>query len=231
MKAKNKMKNLLFIILIGLAVYSCKEIQSTYKDFIEEEVTYPAKIVNLTSRGGKNRVQLSWDPFDDPRVSDIVIYWNGKRDSLKVGIQGTPMEQKKEINVEDLSQGLYTFTAVSIDKFGNSSVETNALGRAYGNSYQNSLYNRVISSIDRDSVTQTVRITFGEPSSGDYIYTILGYTNDEGNLRERKIGFDINEVEVGPLSGQSVLTSQSFYMPEPTAIDTFYTEMDTLYIN
>lgn len=225
------MKNLIYIILITLCIGSCKDLQSTYKDFIKEEVTYPAKVVNIESRGGKNRVQLSWDPFDDPRVSDIIIYWNGKRDSLTVGINGAPAEQQKEIIVEDLHQGLFTFSIVSIDEFGNSSVETNVLGRAYGESYQNLLYNRVISSLNKDSVTQKISITFDDPSSDGYIHSIVSYTNQDDMLVKEKVGANVDHVEVGPVSEESILTSQSLYLPEPAAIDTFYSVIDTLYFN
>lgn len=148
------MKNLkyitLLLILFNCVITSCQKMDSTYKEFIENgETIYVSKPDSLKSYAGNGRIQLEWLLVSDPKVKSYKIYWNNKADSLSGTVTKTDLVDTIRVIIPSLAEGLYNFEIIQYDSFGNSSVKSNVTGRAYGNLYASTLYNRLYKSIKR----------------------------------------------------------------------------------
>ena len=84
------MKKIIYILLIAFvagAVFSCKNMDDIYKEFIVPNgLKYPKKPDSLKVYGGYNKLRLTWLKAKDPSIVRAEIYWNNYQDTLKVDI-------------------------------------------------------------------------------------------------------------------------------------------------
>lgn len=156
MKQIKKHRFIPFFLLIFVCTifFSCTKMDETYKDFIKDgEIIYTGKVDSLTALPGKNRVQLKWYLVSDPKITKNVVYWNNKKDSLVMDVQKTANTDTIVSFIDNLNEGVYTFSVFTHDNFGHSSVKAEVIGVSYGDNYANTLSNRPLSSALLDVTT------------------------------------------------------------------------------
>jgi hypothetical protein len=220
------MKNI--IKLLGLAclilITSCSgEIDPL--DYVDGgEIRYPGKANNLVYRGGKNRLEIQFTLGPDPSVDKTVIYWNLKKDSVVINIDRASLKGNTITKViENLPEDIYNFEIYTYDKYGNKSVPSYLTGRTYGDRYANVLADRGMS-YEFSNLQGDVRITWADSiiySSGAY----LEYTDLDNNPLKVFISNKETErtIKDGIKYTKRDMKITTFFIPEPYAIDTFYT--------
>ena len=137
-----KFNKIYFVLLMLLVVasQSCSDMNELTDKYLDEgEITYAAKVDSVGVRAGENRIQL--DVYvKAQRVENLRVYWNNYEDSVDVEIGGKT--GVFPIMLDGMPESGYLFQLVSFDKFGNRSLEFEATGSSYGESYKNSLSNR-----------------------------------------------------------------------------------------
>lgn len=126
-----------------------------------------------------------------------------------------------------LEEGSYAFTIYTYDPKGNKSIPINTVGRVYGNKYLNSLLTRILKSAfyigdslviewgDPDGSSAGVKLIY-EGLSGDSIY--LNISPDAKTTVVKDFAFHPG----------STFSYQTIFIPDPVAIDTFYTAEKTV---
>lgn len=219
------------LVLAVFFLGSCSKMDDTYHHFWENgENIYPASPDSLMAYSGRNRVKLTWLIIGDPSLTKAIIYWNNETDSLAIPVKGVSSGSADTMNVilDNLAEGAYSFDIYTFDKYGNRSVVGNVVGKVYGDSYAGSLLTRIV---DNNSLLgDTLHIKWGDPADATSLGVELRYTDINGIARTRLVtpdadttvipGFDVN--------ASHYFTYRTLFLPDSTAIDTFYTKYDSV---
>lgn len=214
-----------------LVLFSCSKFNETYHDFWKDgQKVYPASPDSLRAFSGRDRVMLQWLNIGDPTLTKAVIYWNNGTDSLEVPIEAGQPDGQDTINVfiNGLAEGAYSFDIYTYDKLANRSVVSNVIGKVYGNSYANSLLTRLVE--NNSLVDGSLTIQWGEQADATSVGTEIVYTNTEGAEVQRYVAPDADTTLLVDFDQTSskYFKYRTLFLPDSTAIDTFYTDYDSV---
>ncbi|HLU94674.1 MAG TPA: DUF4998 domain-containing protein [Membranihabitans sp.] len=130
------------------------------------------------------------------------------------------------IEIDNLEEKSYFIDLYNVDKDGNKSVRVQTVGTAYGDRYESGLNNRLLLDIGVRG-GDTLVTTWGQPPKGAVLFE-LNYVNKTQQPVTRIINGDQEIFMTDDWTPGSTLTYRTHYIPEPRAIDTFYTRYDTL---
>ncbi|MGV8134572.1 MAG: DUF4998 domain-containing protein [Mangrovibacterium sp.] len=220
----------LFIWMTGMFyLTACSEMDHTYEHFWKDgERVYPAPADSVRVYSGKNRIALSWLIFGDPNVSKAKIYWNYEKDSLEVPIQSTGKGDTIKAMLSGMEERSYAFTIYTYDNQENRSIPVSAVGRVYGELYENSLLTRLLKSAFYTK--GSLVLDWGDPADATSIGSELVYQNTEGITRTVSIATDADSTIVKDYDfhPDATFSYRTVYVPDSMAIDTFYTAFTTV---
>lgn len=218
------------VLIIGLAVgfYSCSDMDE-YKDYMKDgEIAYTGKIDSLTVFSGKNRVMVQGLFTADPKINEARIYWNNREDSTVVPVNRTAGVDTMRHIIDGLQEKVYNFEVITRDSRGNSSLPVNTNARVYGERYQNSLNNRPIVSKELYAGDLNTTLNYGSMDLTSGVFaTQIEYSDAEGDSYTMQLPIDNQEVVLENYQIGTEFKYRTMFLPEPTSIDTFYTEFST----
>ena len=217
--------NSLYIICIALTAFltqSCNKMNDLHSPYLNEgEIIYAAKVDSVAPGAGKGRIQMEMFIISQ-RIETMRIYWNDYKDSLSVAISQKTGSWKTMLN--NMAEKGYIFKYVSIDKYGHKSLPFEVTGNVYGDRFQAMLGNRVISS-KTALVSGKITITWsGAVDKG--VRCDLVYKNLSGSFVTVKVPMSQTSTIITDMA--SDLKYQTLFLPETTAIDTFYTDFKVI---
>lgn len=224
---KTSLLLLLLIVFLG-GMTSCKDMMSDYKKYTKGgEIIYAGKIDSVKIYSGKTRVLVKGLFIADPIIVGCWIYWDGRKDSVKVSIVKTAGVDTLRTFI-DVAEGTHSFEIRTFDKFGNTSVPVYTTGTAYGALYQASLLNRPMIDLSPLDALGNVTISWGTMDKTSGVKsTFVRYTDVNGIVTEKKTPIsDLTSVLPNYKSGISFQYRTAF-IPDTLCIDTFYTEWKT----
>ncbi len=229
MKKYSLLFNIICFVLF-IAFTSCTSMDEYYIDYISDaEKIYPGKADSVKVYPGYERAMVSTQLSSDPKVIKLLIYWNNKQDSSVVQISNSDVGKIKKIIISPLEEGNYSFELITFDAKNNSSVTTEGFTRVYGVKYINSLRHRIISESGFNADTVAF-IKWVPLSSKTLVGTTIFYLDQEDEQIKIFMPKDENITLLPNYKlGETVFYS-STYIPEETAIDTFYTSTKSLLI-
>jgi len=219
---KNKYLYVIIVGIIALIGQSCSKMNDLHQGYLDEgEIIYAAKVDSVASHAGKARIQLEMFIVSQ-RIDKLRVYWNDKNDSVDVTV-GNQIGTKK-IMLENLQEKNYIFQLISFDKFGNPSLPFEATGKVYGSNFQSTLTNRVIKSKTAVVSGKTTITWSGTVDKG--VRCDLTYLNLDNVSVSKKI--PMSELSTVISDFKSDMKYRTLFLPEPTAIDTFYTDYKSI---
>jgi len=230
---KTNFKNFLIVagsLILGALTYSCDDYSDDYLKYVEGgERIYVGKMDSLFVFGGYNRVELGGNLPSDPKATEVRISWNNTNNSITVPLTGGTVGERFSTIIDNLPENIYSFQVRSYDNDGNRSVLSTVTGRVYGEGYVATLYNRPIT-LARLYSGNRYRITVDNMDrSTGVIGCEIVYTSRDTNT-EKTLFVPIGDGEVLFTDWKSGTTMKyrTSFIPEPTAIDTFYTPYEIL---
>lgn len=234
---------LFFGSAVLLLTASCEKMGDTYAEYLKDgEIVYPGKADSLTAFPGNGRIKLQWLIISDPKIVKAAVYWHNQSDSLIIPIKKTSNVDTIKVNLPDLEEGLYTFDVYTYDKAGNRSIGSQVIGEVFGESYQRTISNRLIKSVAwLDIVQQGNTPAFKGAEITWYgvnaqaIYVDIEYVKEDGTvvkLREEPVRVSgrpplFRETTRLPnCAANSTIRYRTAFVPDPLAIDTFYTDVN-----
>lgn len=225
-------KNILTFVLgcciIGMAITGCEKRAGDYDKYLEQaEKVYPGKPKSLSIFQGYNRAQIIALMSPDPRVVKMRLYWNNRRDSIDTDITSADLAKSKVIELAAISEGVYTFEAVTFDGSGRRSVMLSKIGSILGDNYLSTLFNRVLKA----------KITVGTEKAVSW----YSETDTASVMAGVKVVYPLNTGGTGTVFTKSLkdttiltnalaggsMTIKTAYLPK-NAIDTFYAKPEVL---
>lgn len=200
---------------------SCSKMDHTYKPIIKNgEIVYTGKADSVQVYSGNGRVALSWLLVSDPKISYCRVFWNSEKDSLNVPVTRSAGIDTIRVVITGLSEGTYTFNIYTGDQDGHRSVAAQISGKVYGDQYSSTLYDRIY---DEARWTDGVTTILWEPAVGGLTGTELSYTDTLGETIKLYVPATSDTTMIGDLKEGTSIKYRTLFMPDSTAIDTFYT--------
>ncbi|GHT54878.1 hypothetical protein AGMMS49982_20230 [Bacteroidia bacterium] len=196
--------------------------------FENGEIIYIGKVDSLKLFPGNERLLLQYR-VSDPRAKNLNISWLQGRESLEIPVLVHPPDSTFERyigkNDKTIAEGSYTLKFVVWDDKNQKSVVVEGNVNVYGQTYQDRLTNRPLISAE-EAVGNNVTLQWAGATGNDEFGIILRYTNTAGEPDSVRYKSDeiISPMTVPDVQLTSPMTYQTLYLPEPTAIDTFFTE-------
>jgi hypothetical protein len=218
----NYLYSLFLLLLVPIVMPSCSKMNDLHQKYLDEgEIIYAAKVDSVAPGAGNTRIQLKMFVISQ-RIETMRIFWNDYKDSSDVAIANqTGAKTKMLVNMAEKS---YIFQFVSLDKFGHRSLPFEVVGKVYGPNFQSTLTNRVIKS-QTALVNGNITIVWsGTVDKG--VRCDLVYINTLNQQVTRKVPMTETTTVLTDVSKQ--MKYNTLFLPEPTAIDTFYTSFNTV---
>lgn len=217
------------VILVGiiLSIFSCTSSDEYLKFVNGGEISYTGKIDSLKFYPGRNRVKMEGLIISDPKVTQLRVYWNNKKDSIMVTINRTSGVDMVSTFIENLPENIYNFEVKTFDVKGNSSISQNVSAQSYGERYQTSLTDRkVIASKLSNDFSLTIDFATMDLTTGAYATEIV-YTNSSNVEHTVTVPVAVSQIVIPNYKIGSVFKQRSLFLPVVTAVDTFYTDFVT----
>jgi hypothetical protein len=219
-------KNLLLLMalpsLMMCIFASCESMMDIHKDYLKDgEIVYLPKPLSVSFRAGRDQVVAEVVLYNSPNVKTVDISWyNGRRDTTQI----TPVSASTGLDtlfipITGLEEKAYTFTMVTTDADGNHSLPFTETGAAYGALFQSSLANQPIAKID---ITEDGGQITWTPTLDYLLCSEIRYVTGSGGTASVTVPAGFAAALPDATAGTKV-TYRSLFLPELTAIDTFYT--------
>ncbi len=223
-KTMKNLRNILiavFVVLSALIINSCTS-GDEYLKFTEGgAISYTGKIDSLKLFPGRNRLEVQGLIISDPKVKELRIYWNNKKDSVVVPIARTSGIDEVSKIIDNLAENIYNFEFRTFDAKGNSSIAVTASAEVYGDRYINSLINRPILNNLLIGSQLTVNYINLNADSGA-LGTEIEYTDSSDQLKTIFTDISKTNVIINDFKSGSTYRYRTLYKPVPESIDTFY---------
>ncbi len=219
-----KLKNLniyLFLSLIIVFSQSCSDMNDMHNEYLQGEHVYAEKVDSVKALAGNERIRFEMF-ISSQRIETMRIFWNNYQDSTQASIG--QVADTVSVVLDNMEEKSYIFQFVSLDKFGNKSLPFEVKGIVYGSTFQSTILNRSIKSI-----TPVI--------DGEVTIRWAGATDKTLNSEIKYINLNEEEATYRVPTDESVTVLNDFssglyyrtlFLPEETAIDTFYTDFDTI---
>ncbi len=219
MKTINKYLFLLGVFAV-IFTYSCEKMEDFHYKYIKDgEIIYTTKVDSVETFAGRNRIMLTGILANASNVNEVMFYYNDDNDSLLFNYSQENDVDTLSYILEGLEEKSYSFNIYTKDDEGNHSIKVIAFGTAYGDLYEASLLERAYKEV---LLSDTGLIINWLPADELERGTILSYKNFSGQDILVQVPANINfSILENYASG---FTYKSFFIPEPTAIDTFATK-------
>lgn len=213
----------IFCLIAGfITLGACKKMDRTYEEFVQPGGrSYTAKPTNVILSGGLNRIQISWPRGVDPSIVKAKIFWNVKADSVEIPISTTL--DTISYTIEELDEGNYSFSIITYDQAGNSSVPIEVFGSSYGTKYKARLLDRPVLSASQMR-NGNLMITWGEADTllGAFA-TEIKYVNHAGDSVIRRSDVLTDTTRITDYLAETSVFYRTLFLPNTNALDTFYT--------
>jgi hypothetical protein len=220
-------KNLPIALMLTVFFLSCDDFMDTHKQFIEGgEKIYAPKPDSISFLSGINRVSFQSWIYKSPNVKSVDVFWNGGLDSLIVPVTPSTGLDSVEVLLPLPVEKSYTFSVRHTDTYGHHSLAVTGFSTSYGDVYRSALRNRIVRDIAISGANANISWFTAEEN---LVRSEVRYTNASD---------DVVTVNVLPNQSSTVCPSpkanvpfehRSLFLPEPTAIDTFYMEWEQVY--
>ena len=183
------------------------------------EIPYPGIMDSVKVMAGKNRVLVTGLFTSDPKITMYRLFWNNHQDSVEVPVSRKGSVDTARSFISNLAEGAISVEVRTYDAKGNRSIPVFAVGNAYGAQYESGINNR---SVTATAVTQAGLKISWAPASPGSPFSRITYTATGGQVKILTVPGNTDNSVVPDYQYNTKMLVQTAYLPEPTAIDTFY---------
>lgn len=192
--------SVLCVALASLALASCGDsLEDSIRQYLDEgQNRYLGKVDQLTAKPGWKRIQLNWKNNVDPVIESIKVTWSRNDEEHSVLLP----RSCDSYSIDNLDDGNYKITLVSVGNDGSQSLETTTYARPFTELHE--------------SVQSMTRIV----SNFYYVknHLVLFFQGWDENVDEAHLEYTESNGNTGELALTSALASKQYYLL-PTEID------------
>jgi endo-1,4-beta-xylanase len=197
-------------------IFSCKKNDAIKKDTVQVEAAD-----SLKASPGINRIRLSWE-VSDPAVKKAVIVIDNSDSVVVPREAGDTMS----LTLTKLGEGNHSFSLYLYDAAGHSSGRSKVVGRVYGSQYIQSALPWALRDVTFYDEKGELVIGWSKPE-----LAALGgeveYTDTLNAVQLKRVPADSDITVLKDYKPGASFKYRTLYLPEPDAIDTFFTGYQT----
>lgn len=207
-----------FITLFG--TQSCSDMSELSDRFLDDgSIVYAAKVDSVSAHPGDGRIEMEIF-IKTQRIDYVRIYWNDKADYKDVVVNNQPGTYNVSFEMDESS---YVFNLISVDKYGNESLPVEVSSEVFGDNFRQTISNRLVRKASYDVVNKTLSLNWSSITNFGVANEII-YTNTSGKEVAKKVAFEETVTELADWAFG--LKYRTLSLPDPLAVDTFYTSYD-----
>lgn len=239
------MKNLLYTLLgvLFIAMAGCEKMNDKHDKYLADgEIIYVGTVDSIKVFPGNDRIKFRYW-IGDPRVKTLMIYWSNMKESFSIPVEPHAAADSFDVFI-DVAEGNHTFQWISFDDNNpqNKSITFEKNANVYGSRFQSRITNKIVSTVEISNNDLT--INWAAPTNTQEIGVNITYTQNSAEViteyfSNEDLLYTWVEAGVTKKSYFCTLTDVDFtkgvtyntlYIPEETAIDTFYTAQNSIEI-
>ena len=213
------------LILLFFFSFGCKKKANTIK---EEALIKTAKVTSVNVYPGKNRVKLTWKISPDAGITKCRVFWNTELKSIDVAVSTGVTDM--EVIINNLEEKNHVFSVSAYDTEGNSSEKGSVGGRSYGDIYETSIKNRTLKGVVFNKDALTALISWNTAELG-LVRSEIKYTDASAVEHTVKVLPSAANTILGNFESDHKFAYRTLYIPNASAIDTFYTAYDEVTVS
>lgn len=181
------------------------------------------KADSVVTHSGNGRLEVSWLLKSDANLQRYKIncFSNAQSRTITNTIQKKGGRNIIHVIIDGLNEGKYRIEIFMLDAQGKSSAKVSSSGVVYGPQYQSTLINRDYNIIKREG--DDIELKW-KPASKDLDHVEIIYQNSSGTTIKHIASSTATLDTLQDVAEGHVIKIRSAYLPNPTAIDTFYTD-------
>ncbi|MBR1575432.1 MAG: hypothetical protein IJ654_03170 [Bacteroidales bacterium] len=181
MRQHSKLLFLCVPALLLAAATACDKMNSINQHWYDQgETIYTGTVDSIKVTPGYRRVGMEWQLGADPRISDVVISWNERRDSVVVPVPRTREGiLKMQYILDALDEDIYVFVFETKDQEGHRSIPQEETVTVYGDKYAANLRVRQLSSIEK-LTDGRMKLSWLPTTGTAILYSVLEYPGPDG---------------------------------------------------
>lgn len=215
----NKIQLQIVFLLFSIFSISCGKSETENS----KQTPFTATAGSVKTNGGLNRVRLTF-VIKDASIKKCEVFWNEKAKSQNIELANRTNDTVKT-TINNLEEGNYTFEIVTYDEKNNSTV-VKAIGKAYGDKYLSGLKTREIK--ESTFITGDVPFIDWQMAMTGEVGVHVSYTDEADKQKTVRTRNYENKSTITGHKPNTNITYKSAYLPEISALDTFYSETKTL---
>ena len=213
------------IFLLSVAA-SCSKMDAYRSMYMQGgAIVYAGKMDSVKIFSGRNRVKVTGLFTSDPNIVKYRVFWGSRQDSVEVPVVRTTGVDTANLIIPNLPEGVQSFEIRTYDKAGNSSVPIFMSVSVFGDLYQSSLVNRGVADASYQSANGSALITWADVNSDAGVLSMeITYTDSSSAAHDTVVASVLTKASTSLpkyMLGAS-FSYRTAYLPNPTAIDTFY---------
>ncbi|MBJ33190.1 MAG: hypothetical protein CMC89_00525 [Flavobacteriaceae bacterium] len=211
-----RIKILLFVGLLTNLFYSCDDMDSIHREYLNGEIIYSGKLDTLNVRPGYKRAQIEGYTKFLGNSNKVIVQFDDRSEEFVItGNEGEIMS----MIIENLEESSYEFDVQSQDKNGNFSVLQKVAGSAVGDIFVSDQDPRKL--IDFTNTNDGTFANFLGNSDSQYvIFTILNYEQENGKTYNDTLFFEQNKIKLIDFKPLGLLKTKSSIQSGLNGVDT-----------
>ena len=215
------------MLAVVLLINGCSKFDAYKEKYLQAgSISYPGIIDSVKVLSGKNRVMLKGLIVADPKLFKYRVFWNSRNDSIEGLIHPTGNIDPFKATINNLGEGSLSFEIRTYDKDGNTSVPVIVTGTVYGEIYQSSLTTRGITKAEVQPDNSALINWADVNADAGVVGMQVKFTDNAGINHDtllKSTAASMSSSLPDFKSGTS-LSYRTAFLPNKTAIDTFYTD-------
>jgi hypothetical protein len=122
---------------------------------------------------------------------------------------------------DNMPENIYSFKIYNIDRYGNKSVASYLTAKSYGARFAGNLPDRICTGYEALNFDRDISLDFGSVVD-KLIGVFVTYTHRTEGEKNIWLSNDENRIVLPKVDVSSPVTARTAYLPEPSAIDTFF---------
>lgn len=212
-----RIKILLFIGLLSNLFYSCDDMDSIHREYLNGEIIYSGKLDTLNVRPGYKRAQIEGYTKFLGNSNKVIVQFDDRSEEFVItGNEGEIMS----MIIENLEESSYEFDVQSQDKNGNLSIPQIVAGKSVGDIFVSNQESRKLSEYTIKSDGYTYANFGGNSESPNVLFTTLNYQINSVIFKTDTIFSDEKEILLEDFIPSSKMKTISYIQSDENGIDT-----------
>ncbi len=210
-------------------LFACSKMDEFRDKYMADgSIVYPGKMDSVKAYSGRNRAEITGLFTSDPKITKYKVFWNSRQDSIEVPVTRTTGVDTAAVIIPDLPEGLMSFEVRTYDAHGNISIPVTTSANIYGELYQSALINRGIANAEMQNDGSALIKWADASSDAGTVSMRIKYTDNTGMAHDTLILSVLTDMTttLPAFKVGSGISYQTAYLPNATAIDTFYTAFE-----